>query len=263
MKDLFEEKPLNKVLKTSLKQGPLLRKITRLRYQEQVNELVKYLDEGARVLDLGCGGAYISALIKHKRPDLEVIGLDMPSKKHPLWKTVKKYYDIKIDMGSALDIPYKDESFDAVLSFGVMEHIVDFKGEKLRDKSKRNTKKEAEMEEEYLSEVRRVLKKGGTFFICNLPTRLAVNEKFAELAWGGGHYRKYWKREALTMLSKKKFHIIKAKREYFLPAQFYLVSKLLDKFANKHYWLMFLLDNILMFTPLRLFAESFLIVAKK
>ncbi len=63
-----------------------------------------------QLLDVGCGSKPYLSILKDK---VEIyIGLDLPS----LYKEIDVY-------GSALEIPFRDRSFDTVLSTQVLEHV--------------------------------------------------------------------------------------------------------------------------------------------
>jgi SAM-dependent methyltransferase len=106
----------------------------------------KYLRTGSRILDVGCGiGNYIH-LIDRKGcfgTDLEINAL----------KVAKKYC-INSDflMASVLDLPFRDETFDLVAMWEVIEHIPP------------GTERQA------ISEIRRVLTSCGAFLLST-PNR--------------------------------------------------------------------------------------------
>ncbi len=65
-------------------------------------------------LDVGCGGGYLLSMLKN------AVGLDiLPS----LAKMAKKYKETVV--GSAVALPFKDDSFDYVISATMMHHLSD------------------------------------------------------------------------------------------------------------------------------------------
>jgi len=98
-----------------------------------------------RILDVGCGTGSFAIVIKRLYPTVEVIGLDPDSKAlaRAKRKAERVSISIRLDQGSADQLPYKGGFFDRVFSTFMFHHIPTDKQEKV------------------LSEVQRVLKPGG------------------------------------------------------------------------------------------------------
>ena len=109
------------------------------------------IEKGNRVLDLGCGTATLTLLLKKSHPEAEVVGLDGDPKVLEIAKTkaVKTGLKIALDRGMAFELPYPDRSFDRVLSSLVFHHLT-------RDNKVRT-----------LREVFRVLKPGGELHVAD------------------------------------------------------------------------------------------------
>lgn len=109
------------------------------------------IEKGNRVLDLGCGTATLTLLLKKTHPEAEVVGLDSDPKVLEIAKTkaVKTGLKIALDRGMAFELPYPDRSFDRVLSSLVFHHLT-------RDNKVRT-----------LKEVFRVLKPGGELHVAD------------------------------------------------------------------------------------------------
>lgn len=95
---------------------------------------------GSKVLDVGCGNGDVCNFISDYCD--EIIGLDISQSS--VKKAREKYSNIKFKVGSATDIPEKDNTFDTVLAVDIIEHILDT--------------------EQLFREFNRVLKKHG--FLC-------------------------------------------------------------------------------------------------
>lgn len=98
----------------------------------------------AHLLDMGCGSGLYFPVLAGKAE--RITGVDISSEmvkasQHLL--DAKGINTISVRTGSAEELPFEDESFDAVLGFDVLHHIPDV--------------------ERALSEVRRVLRPGGRF----------------------------------------------------------------------------------------------------
>jgi len=110
------------------------------------------IEKGHRVLDLGCGTATLTILIKKTQPHAEIIGLDADPQILEIakFKVVNAGLDIAFDYGTAIELPYSDNSFDRVFSSMVFHHLT--RGSKARA----------------LKEVFRVLKSRGELHVADL-----------------------------------------------------------------------------------------------
>ena len=91
------------------------------------NHLVKQacIEKGHRVLDLGCGTGTLTLLIKSHHPKAGVIGLDADPKVLEIAraKATKAGLNVTLDHGMAFELPYRDASFDRVLSSLLFHHL--------------------------------------------------------------------------------------------------------------------------------------------
>ena len=119
--------------------------------------------KGKRHLDIGCGSGGRTIALAHT--GARSVGID------PVRDAVKAsllrallYSELNIDflIGKGEDLSFKDESFDLVTSFYSLEHTRDM--------------------EKVISEARRVLKKGGSFY-CELPNSLFPQESHYKIFW--------------------------------------------------------------------------------
>ena len=80
---------------------------------------------GHRVLDLGCGTATLTMLIKKAQPEAAVIGLDGDPKALEIARTkiAKSGLAITLDKGMSFSLPYPDNSFDRVFSGLLFHHL--------------------------------------------------------------------------------------------------------------------------------------------
>ena len=106
---------------------------------------------GHRVLDLGCGTATLTLLIKQLRPEAEVAGLDGDDKALGIArrKIEAAGLDIELKKGLAYQINFSDNSFDRVLSSLLFHHLT--------TENKRKT----------VAEIHRVLKPGGELHVAD------------------------------------------------------------------------------------------------
>lgn len=83
------------------------------------------IEKGQRVLDLGCGTATLTILIKEKASEAEVIGLDGDRRILEIAKAKieKTGLDIALDFGTVTELPYPDDYFDRVVCSMVLHHL--------------------------------------------------------------------------------------------------------------------------------------------
>src|SRR3989344_6265758 len=106
------------------------------------------------VLDIACGSGYGSKLLSAKAK--EVIGVDVS--KESIEYARKNFHakNVKFQLGDATNLYFiKDNSLDAVISFETIEHIYKY--------------------ENFLNEIKRVLKKRGTFIVSTPNKRYSSN----------------------------------------------------------------------------------------
>ena len=117
------------------------------------NQLVNQasIQSDYRVLDVGCGTATLTILVKRNHPEAKVVGLDADPKVLEIAKakTTKAKFDIVFDNGMVTELPYGDESFDIVLSSLLFHHL--------------NREKKIHA----LKEVFRVLRSGGELHVAD------------------------------------------------------------------------------------------------
>ncbi|SMF81143.1 Ubiquinone/menaquinone biosynthesis C-methylase UbiE [Azospirillum oryzae] len=82
------------------------------------------LYEFRRVLDVGCGTGRVGLWLAQHAPDVEVFGLE-PVPEMIAEAIRKGHRHDRLVEGSALDIPYPDDSFDLVCAFGMLHHVRD------------------------------------------------------------------------------------------------------------------------------------------
>jgi len=130
------------------------------------------------VLDVGCGNGYGTYRLAEKAE--KVIGVDISkevvgyAKEHYL--ATNLYYRIM----DATKLEFRDETFDVICSFDVIEHISDFR--------------------KYLSEIKRVLKKGGWCFIST-PNK-AITSPYSEKPINPFHSQEFYYRDFKNILEE-------------------------------------------------------------
>jgi SAM-dependent methyltransferase len=88
--------------------------------QRRVRRLARHINEiiphDALVLDTGCGDGQLAAMLREKRPDITIEGLDV-LKREKTWIPVREF--------DGVTIPYKTASVDVVMFIDVLHHVHD------------------------------------------------------------------------------------------------------------------------------------------
>lgn len=133
------------------------------------------------ILDIGCGvGDHTKAIHNINK---NIIGLDLNTD-----SARKKYPDITfISHDCNKKIPYPDESFDIVVSINLIEHLKDY--------------------ENFLSECRRILKKGGRIAITTANLDFILHDYFYDKThvheWTLSQFRKIMEKYFKTTIIEK------------------------------------------------------------
>lgn len=157
-------------MKNILKDSPQTVLAGRLRYTTRIFIQTKDIS-GKKVLNIGCGYGWFELWsIKHKVG--KIIGIEIDNESLTAARSIKDPR-VNFKVGSAIKLSFTDNSFDTVVSWEVLEHIP--------------KKTETKM----FSEVSRVLKKGGIFYLST-PNRNPVACAMDPAWWliGHRHYRK-------------------------------------------------------------------------
>jgi len=81
------------------------------------------LKPGMRVLDIGCGKGYLLHELTRAVPGIEIAGLDISEYGIENAKAEVKPY---LKVGNAIKLPYEDQSFDFVVSLGMLHNLYNF-----------------------------------------------------------------------------------------------------------------------------------------
>jgi 2-polyprenyl-3-methyl-5-hydroxy-6-metoxy-1,4-benzoquinol methylase len=130
--------------------------------------------QNMKILDAGCGEGYGSCFISEKAT--EVVGIDISEEAVQHARTKYTKDNIKYEVMNVQNLQFKNDSFDVVLSFQVIEH--------LSDASK------------FLKEIKRVLKNNG-MAIVGTPNKALCNGKDN----GEYHLKEYHYAEYMDLLN--------------------------------------------------------------
>jgi ubiquinone/menaquinone biosynthesis C-methylase UbiE len=116
------------------------------------------IPEGAKVLEVGCGRGAGAGLIQKSFQPASLYALDLDVNmilKAKTYLTQRSEDEVSLTVGDVFRLPFKDSALDAVFGFGVLHHVPDWRGA--------------------ASEIARVLKPGGLYFIEELYPSLYQN----------------------------------------------------------------------------------------
>ncbi len=212
-----------------------------LRYEKQLNELVRFIPKNSKILDIGCGLGMTVSMIKASVPDSEVIGIDITQKS--TWEAYEKQFNVKYFVDDALNLQFNDEEFDIVVSFGVIEHVTDDK--------------------KFIKENLRILKSGGMGFILNIPNRYSMNEYLAKRLGLNSHDIRYNMQQIQHILHSARIKNFVIKRRFLIPAQVNRINYSLGELFNKFYIELDFLDRVLSKLPTGVFSQVFDVFYKK
>lgn len=193
-------------MKNILNERPDVNLNARLKFS---NKLVDTTDiRNKKVLDIGCGFGWfeLNALKKDVKQiaGIEISPLDLKTAKENIRD---KRASFKI--GGALKLPFKDNYFDTVVAWEVIEHIP------------KNT------EDKMFKEVYRVLKNKGTFYLST-PYGSFISKYLDPAYWIIGH-RHYSKEKLINLGDKSGFEV----SEIYLKGRWWGLINLLNLYIAK------------------------------
>jgi SAM-dependent methyltransferase len=159
-------------------------------------------DTPGRVLDWGCGFGQVTKLLAVEGVDVAAFDY-RPHLDHPTIAPLERYPELEAHLSpDPVRLPFDDDTFDGVLSCGVLEHVPNPDGS--------------------VGEIHRVLRPGGTFYVHNLPNRWSYTERVAKAI--GLYYhgqlpddRVYTVDTARELLERHGFVVREARRAHMLP----------------------------------------------
>lgn len=150
----------------------------RVRNRIILDALACYRQKPGRILEVGCGTAFVLEHVNRHRPDLEVCGSEIATK--ALTFASNRLKGAKLYQMDARTIPFSDE-FDVIGMFDVLEHIAE--------------------DTAVLTETHRALKPGGLLFLT-VPQHPSLWSHMDEMSH---HARRYTWRELRTKLKEAGF----------------------------------------------------------
>lgn len=116
---------------------------------------IAHLVANKRVLEIGCGEGYGTRILANEAVEITAVDIDANAISHASFN--HKHPNCVFEVASALDLPYEKGSFDAVVSFEVLEHLP------------------KDSHDRFLSEIQRVMAPGG-FAVISTPDHSRTKE---------------------------------------------------------------------------------------
>jgi len=208
----------------------------------------RYLPTPATVLDWGCGNGHFSYFLHEFGHRVEAYAFGAPA---PLVQYLLDHTNghFRYTTGSSTEpvrIPYADQSFDAVFSIGVLEHVRECGGEEARS----------------LAEIHRILKPGGLFLCFHFPNRYSWIEVLTSIFRSRHHHKyKYTKADIRAMMGNAGFKIESLRRYNAFPRNIF--SSL--PFLRRTRWLARMIDAMDSFLGIVLnpFCQNYAVIARR
>jgi ubiquinone/menaquinone biosynthesis C-methylase UbiE len=146
------------------------------------------------LLDVGCGGGQSAIRLKENYPHLQVTGIDLSPGQiaRARQRAKQRGYEIRFEVADAESLPFPDEHFDVVYSFGSAKHWPDpLKG---------------------FSECWRVLKAGGELLAAD-ATSDATQEQVKNF-YKISNFPRLFEKPATTILNKRMFRSARSVESY-------------------------------------------------
>jgi ubiquinone/menaquinone biosynthesis C-methylase UbiE len=166
--------------------------------------LQRLLRPGARVLDWGAGVGHFAYV--QRRLGNRVSAYTPPPTAYNCYNEilheVARAADFDVHVGSdAVTLPFDDQSFDCVVSCGVLEHVREFGGDDVAS----------------LREIRRLLAPDGLFVCLHLPNRYSWIEYVHRLLGTDHHTYTYRYRDITRLVEQSSLRLVRHRRYGVLP----------------------------------------------
>ena len=218
--------------------------ISASQYSKAYDLVVKYGKRVSKVLDWGTGSGHFSYFLLTQGYDVTAFTIeDKNSNADDLQNSFTGKYKIFSNQSPVNPLPFDDESFDMIVSIGVLEHVRETGG----------------TETNSLSEIRRILKPDGIFICYHFPNKYSWIESITKhLNKKHNHIYKYNYDEIKILTSNCNLELLEAVRYGIMPRnsfRFAPNSLVLTKLFN--------LFDYSLSTILNPFCQNYYFVARK
>lgn len=203
------------------------------------------------VLDWGCGEGHFSIFLHELGfEDIHACAFSCPSL---LMAYIKKEsvrrisFDLLDEKNGGIALPYSSNTFSALFSVGVFEHVAEYGGS----------------EDLIIKDIHRVISPGGYFVCCHLPNKFSVIEFFSRLIPGKYyHSRLFGVNEVKELMRRNGFSVHEIVRYGILPRNL-LSSELLNGLDSKLAVTAFNFLDDFLGAIIGVFSQNIAFIAKK
>jgi ubiquinone/menaquinone biosynthesis C-methylase UbiE len=174
--------------------------VSAYQYRHLYTLLRRYVPAGAAVLDWGVGNGHFSYYLVHS--GYQATGYTLTAWHPPTWLQHAPYRLVQGNPHDPVHLPFPDQSFAAVVSVGVLEHVRETGGNELAS----------------LREIRRILEPGGRFLCYHFPNRYSLIEAVARWLPQKYSHRYYFTRPQIRQLLRAAcLELLEMRRYGLLP----------------------------------------------
>ncbi len=228
---------------------------TASQYWPVYDDFLDQIKPGSTVLDWGCGDGHFSYFLLNNGLTTYSFNANKGDDYNPegcklenfLGSKFQDAFNYKISTQGPIYLPYKDETFDAVVSVGVLEHV----------------RQEGGDEAESLKEIHRVLKKGGLFLCYHFPNKYSWIETLARRNPSKHHHPYLFTKKDIYNLNEAASLKVEELRGYaLLPRN--ALSLLPDSIKN-NLWFVSLYNfaDRLLYSIFPLFFQNYYFISRK
>jgi SAM-dependent methyltransferase len=199
-----------------------------------------------KVLDWGVGNGHFSYFLV--RSGYKTFGFSLENFPVGVELADAQYHFLQGSVKDPIRLPFKDDSFAAVSSVGVLEHVRHTGGN----------------DEDSMKEITRILKPGGVFVCYHLPNRYSLIDALVRCFFPNKHFHRfrYTSCDIVALMKQAKLQLVEIKRYGILPRNIWINA---PKFL-KHSKILALVWNILdifLAYPFRFLCQNYVFVVRK
>ncbi|MGD1904614.1 MAG: class I SAM-dependent methyltransferase [Leptolyngbyaceae cyanobacterium] len=177
--------------------------ISSCQYLKAYNLTEKYFYPGSKILDWGTGNGHFSVFLASNGFDTTAFAIERESLSYAyLLRNFQESYSFCCDPSATTKIPFSNNTFEGVVSIGVLEHVREYGGSEI----------------DSLSEIKRILAPGGYFLCYHFPNKFSWIEFLSQYIPGKNHHLyRYTGEDILRLSSEVDMDVIEISRYGLMP----------------------------------------------